>query len=182
MRKRPSFSLRAHELDKARPDASADGGPNRAEKAHLSLLLGRAFLGLSRYADCRTHNESGPEAGRISRAGEFARRRARSAEANRQTGPLAILAVGPRNARLREGPSARGGSRLRGVGRDLLFFGDTLRTLYAAMSTLNLSERLGPSAGTCPRLRDAVWNHRIFPVAQGLGPLFGASVGNSSQS
>ena len=51
--------MRAYELDKVRPVASADGGPNRAERAHLSLLLGRALLGLSRYPDCRSHNEAG---------------------------------------------------------------------------------------------------------------------------
>ena len=51
--------MRAYELDKVRPVASADGGPNRAERAHLSLLLGRALLGLSRYPDCLSHNEAG---------------------------------------------------------------------------------------------------------------------------
>src|SRR5208337_1820287 len=51
--------MRAHELEHARPDAGSDGGASRAEKAHLSLLLGRAFLGLSRYADCRTYSETG---------------------------------------------------------------------------------------------------------------------------
>ena len=51
--------MRAHELDHARPTRGSDGGTSQAEKAHLSLLLGRAFLGLSRYADCRTHNETG---------------------------------------------------------------------------------------------------------------------------
>ena len=41
------------------PDAGSDGGLSQAEKARLSLLLGRAFLGLSRYAECRTHSETG---------------------------------------------------------------------------------------------------------------------------
>ena len=174
--------MRAHELDKARPDASADGGPNQRRKGSPFAAPRPRVPWPVALRGLPNPQRGGPEAGGISRAGELARRRARSAGANRQTGPLAILAFGPRNARLREGPSARGGSRLRGVGRDLLFFGR--RAAHPVRGDEHAQSVRAPWTlrGACPRLRDAFRNHRVFPVAQGLGPLFGASIGNSSQS
>ncbi len=137
--------MRAHELDHAPADAGSDGGPSRAEKAHLSLLLGRAFLGLSRYADCRTHSETGL------RLAGF------PAPANSLAVALGLLAQTFRLVRCRFWPSRRETpdsekAALReavlayeALAETYFYQGDGLRTLYAAMSTLNLSERLGPS-------------------------------------
>ncbi len=138
--------MRAHELDKARPDAGSDRSANQEEKAHLSLLLGRAFLGLSRYADCRTHNEAG-----LKLAGF-------RASPNSLGVAIGILEQTLKLVRYRFWPSRREipdpeKTRLRdavvayeALAETYFFSGDTLRTLSAAMTTLNLSERLGPSA------------------------------------
>ena len=137
--------MRARELDHARPDAGSDGGMSRAEKAHLSLLLGRAFLGLSRYADCRTHNEAGL------RLAEF------PAPANSLGVALRLLAQTIKQVRCRFWSSRRETPNsekallreavlaFEALAETYFYLGDGLRTLYAAMSTLNLSERLGPS-------------------------------------
>ena len=174
--------VRAHELDKVRPDASADGGPNRAEKAHLSLLLGRAFLGLSRYAESRTHNEAGL------RLSGF------SVPANSLVVGLGALRQTVKQVRWRFWPSGRETpdsekALLReavlayeALAETYFFSGDAPRTLYAAISTLNLSERLGPSGELARGCATLSGIHRVFSVAQGLGPLFGASIGNSNQS
>ena len=173
--------MRAHELAHARADPVRTSASSQAEKAHLSLLLGRALQGLSRYADCRTHNEAGLRLAGFPPPAEFARRRARILA---QTLKLVRYRFWPSR---REPPSprrpfcARRFSRYEALAETYFFSGDALRTLYAAMSTLNLSERLGPSAELargCATLPES----RIFPVAQGLRPLFGASVGNSRQS
>ena len=90
--------MRAHELDHARPDAGSDGGIEPGRKGspfaapRPSVPWPVALRGLPNPQRGR------PEAGGISRAGEFARRRARNAGANRQTGPLPILAFAARNA------------------------------------------------------------------------------------
>ena len=133
---------RAHELDKARPDA----GPNRKEKAHLSLLLGRAFLGLSRYPDCRTHNEAGlrlagfpvPENSLGVGLGALGQT---IKQVRWRFWPSGCETPYPEKALLREAVLA-----YEALAETYFFSGDTLRTLYAAMTTLNLSERLGPSA------------------------------------
>jgi hypothetical protein len=136
---------RARELDPARPDAAPDGGMSQGEKAHLSLLLGRAFLGLSRYADCRTHSEAGL------RLAGF------PAPANLSGVALGLLGQTAQLGRWRFSSSRRETpdferDRLReaviayeALAETYFFSGDGLRTLYAAMNTLNLSERLGPS-------------------------------------
>ena len=146
MRKRPSFSCARTNWIKRAPHASADGGPNRAEKAHLSLLLGRAFLGLSRYADCRTHNEAG-----LRLAGFLV-------PANSLGVGLGALGQTVKQVRWRFWPSGRETPNsekallreavlaYEALAETYFFSGDAPRTLYAAMSTLNLSERLGPSA------------------------------------
>ena len=137
---------RAHELAYARENAGSDVAVNQAEKAHLSLLLGRAFLGLSRYADCRIHNEAG-----LRLAGY-------PAPPNSFGVALGILEQALKLVRYRVWPSGRETpdpekAQLReavlgfeALAETYFFSGDTLRTLYAAMTTLNLSERLGPSA------------------------------------
>ncbi len=137
--------MRARELDHARPDAGSDGSLSRAERAHLSLLLGRAFLGLSRYADCRTHSETGL------RLAGF------PAPANSLGVALGLLAQTVKQVRCRFWPSRRETPdsekpllreavlAYEALAETYFYLGDGLRTLYAAMSTLNLSERLGPS-------------------------------------
>ncbi|MGO9420244.1 AAA family ATPase, partial [Roseiarcus sp.] len=132
---------RAHDL----AHSGADLGMSQAEIAHLSLLLGRAFLGLSRYADCRTHSETGLRlAGfpapanslgvALGLLGQTAKLvRCRFWSSRRET-PCSEKAV------LREAVLA-----YEALAETYFFQGDGLRTLYAAMSTLNLSERLGPS-------------------------------------
>ena len=146
MRKPPSFSCVRTNWPMRTRDADSDVGVSQAEKAHLSLLLGRAFLGLSRYADCRTHNEAGL------RLAGF------PAPPNSLGVALGILAQTLKLVRYRFWPSRRETpdpekARLReavlgyeALAETYFFSGDTLRTLYAAMTTLNLSERLGPSA------------------------------------
>ena len=137
---------RARELHPPRPEAASDGGMSRAEKAHLSLLLGRACLGLSRYTDCRTHSENGL------RLAGF------PAPDNSLGVALGLLGQTAQLARWRFWPARRETSdsekgRLReavlafeALAETYFYSGDGPRTLYAAMSTLNLSERLGPSA------------------------------------
>ena len=137
---------RAHELAHAPAHADSDVGVSQAEKAHLSLLLGRALQGLSRYAECRTHNEAGL------RLAGF------PAPPNSLGVALGILEQTLKLIRYRFWPSRRETPdpekvRLReavlgyeALAETYFFSGDTLRTLYAAMTTLNLSERLGPSA------------------------------------
>jgi hypothetical protein len=137
---------RAHELAHGRADGNSDGGVSQAEKAHLSLLLGRAFLGLSRYAECRTHNEAGlkfagfpsPPSSLGVALGIFGQTlklvRFRFWPSRRETEDL-------EKARLREAVVG-----YEALAETYFFSGDTPRTLYAAMSTLNLSEPLGPSA------------------------------------
>ena len=132
---------RAHEL----PDPGSDADASQAEKAHVSLLLGRAFLGLSRYADCRAHVETGL------RLAGF------SAPANSLGVALGLLGHTAKQVRYRFWPTRREAPNsekalLREVvlayealAETYFYSGDGLRTLYAAMSTLNLSERLGPS-------------------------------------
>jgi class 3 adenylate cyclase len=135
--------LRARELDLARPDAnSGDEGMGRPDKAHLSLLLGRACLGLSRYADCRTHSETGLRlAGFPAAASSFGV-------------ALGILKQAINLARQRFRPPARQPEKallresilaFEALAETYYFSGDGLRTLNAAMNTLNLSERLGAS-------------------------------------
>ena len=138
--------MRAHELAHGPAHADSDFGVSQAEKVHLSLLLGRAFLGLSRYADCRTHNEAG-----LKLAGF-------RTSSNSLGVAIGILEQTLKLVRYRFWPSRReipdsekGSLReavlaYEALAETYFFSGDTLRTLYAAMSTLNLSERLGPSA------------------------------------
>ncbi len=138
--------MRAHELVHGPAHANTDFGASQAEKVHLSLLLGRAFLGLSRYADCRTHNEAGLK---------LAGFRTSSNSLGVAIGILEQTLKLVRN-RLwpsrREIPDSEKGSLREAVlayealAETYFFSGDTPRTLYSAMSTLNLSERLGPSA------------------------------------
>jgi class 3 adenylate cyclase len=137
---------RAHELAQKPPDSDSDVGVSQAERAHLSLLHGRALLGLSIYADCRTYNEAGlklagfpapPSSfgvalGIVGQTVKLVRHR---------FWPVRREMGDPEKARLREvvlGYEA--------LAETYYFSGDTLRTLHAAMSTLNLSERLGLSA------------------------------------
>jgi tetratricopeptide (TPR) repeat protein len=137
---------RAHELAHARTDADSYVGISQAEKAHLSLLLGRALQGLSRYSECRTHNEAG-----LKLAGFPAPRNSPGVALGilEQTLKLVRYRVwpsrreptDPEKARLREAVLA-----YEALAETYFFSGDTLRTLYAATTTLNLSERLGPSA------------------------------------
>ena len=172
---------RARELDLARLDAASDGGMSQAEKSHLSLLLGRACLGLSRYADCRTDSETG-----LRLAGFPAR-------ANSLGVALGLLGQTAQLARWRFWPSRRETpdsekARLReavlayeALAETYFFSGDGLRTLYAAMTTLNLSERLGPSpelARGCATLSGIAG---LFRLRKHLRPLFGARVGNPGQ-
>jgi len=138
--------MRAHELAEARARADSDVGVSQAERAHLSLLLGRALLGLSSYADCRTHNEAGL------RLAGF------PAPPNSLGVALGIVEQTLKLVRYRVWPSRReiADSKKAGLREAVLsyealaetyfFSGDTLRTLHAAMNTLNRSERLGPSA------------------------------------
>src|SRR5208337_3814523 len=123
----------------------SDGGTSRAEKAHLSLLLGRAFLGLSRYADCRTHSEAGVTlAGFPVPANSLGVALGLLAQAIKQVRcrfwPSKLEAPAPDKTYLREAVLA-----FESLAETYFYSGDGLRTLYAAMSTLNLSERLGPS-------------------------------------
>jgi AAA ATPase domain len=132
---------RAHDL----AHSGSDHGLSQDEKAHLSLLLGRALLGLSRYADCRTYSESGL------RLAGF------PAPANSLGVALGSLGQTAKLFGYRFWPSRRetpesGKADLReavlayeALAETYFYQGDGLRTLYAAMSTLNLSERLGPS-------------------------------------
>ena len=136
--------MRAHELH--RRDAGSSGGIGRAEEARLSLLLGRAFLGLSRYSECRTHSESGL------RLAGF------STPANTLNVVLGLLGQTAQQVRNRYWPSKRETSdaekddlrkavlAFEALAETYFYLGDGPRTLYAAMSTLNLSERLGPSS------------------------------------
>jgi class 3 adenylate cyclase/tetratricopeptide (TPR) repeat protein len=136
--------MRAHELH--RRDAGSSGGIGRAEKARLSLLLGRAFLGLSRYSECRTHSETGL------RLAGF------PTPANTLSVVLGLLAQTAQQVRNRYWPSKREASdaekddlrktvlAFEALAETYFYQGDGPRTLYAAMSTLNLSERLGPSS------------------------------------
>ena len=139
---------RAHELAHARPGRSLDDGVSRAETAHLSLLLGRAHQGLSRYADCQRHCEAGlrlvgfrapahPLGVGLALAGQAAQlMRHRLWRSGRQT-PDA------EKAPLREAVFA-----FEALAETYFYSGDGLRTLNAAMSALNLSERLGASPET----------------------------------
>ncbi len=120
-------------------------GVSQAEKARLSLLLGRAFLGLSHYAECRTHSETGL------RLAGF------PAPANSLGVALGLLGQTAQLVRCRFWPSRRETAdsekaalreavlAYEALAETYFYQGDGLRTLYAAMSTLNLSERLGPS-------------------------------------
>jgi hypothetical protein len=138
--------LRARELDLGRADVGSDRGAKQAEKAHLSLLLGRAFLGLSRYEDCRAHSETG-----LSLAGFPAPASSLGVALGilKQTITLVRYRVRPlprpvapsEKALLRESILA-----FEALAETYFYSGDGLRTLNAAMNTLNLSERLGPSA------------------------------------
>jgi hypothetical protein len=134
--------FRAHGL----AHANADVGVSRAERAHLSLLLGRALQGLSRYADCRTQNEAG-----LSLAGF-------PVPTNSLGLGLGILQQTLKLVRYRFWPSRRetsdpGKARLReavlayeALAETYFYSGDGVRTLCSAMTTLNLSERLEASA------------------------------------
>jgi len=137
--------MRAHELDHARSGAGSERGLSQTERAHLSLLLGRAFLGLSRYADCRVHNETG-----VRQAGF-------SVPATTVGVALGLLAQIARQLSRQVWPSAREAAKteksmlsevvlaFEGLAETYFYQGDGLRTLYAAMSSLNISERIGPS-------------------------------------
>jgi hypothetical protein len=136
---------RAHELAHA-PARPGAAGVSQDEKGHLSLLLGRALLGLSSYADCRTHNEAG-----LRLAGFPAPATSLGVALGivGQTVKLVRYRVWPKRREITDPEKA--GLREAILGYEALaetyyFSGDTLRTLHAAMSTLNLSERLGPSA------------------------------------
>ena len=132
---------RAHDL----AHSGSETGLSQDEKAHLSLLLGRALLGLSRYADCRTYSEGGL------RLAGF------PAPVNSLGVTLGLLGQTAKLVRYRFWSSRRETpdtekAVLREVvltyealAESYFYLGDGLRTLYAAMSTLNLSERLGPS-------------------------------------
>ena len=168
---------RAHDLARS----GSDVGMSEAERAHLSLLLGRAFQGLSRYAECRTQNEVGL---RLAGFPAPANSLGVALGSLGQTAKLVryrFLAFAGPDARLREGSPARGGSRLRGVGRELLFSrrraADAVRRDEHAQS-VRATRTL---AGARPRLCDGIGNCRAVPVAQDLRPLFGASVGNPGQ-
>ena len=120
-------------------------GLSNAERAHLSLLLGQASLGLSRYADFgpttrpvfgwRDFRSPASSVGRGNRA----------TRAECQTGPV------PRWPPSREAPESDKTSLREAVlafealAESYFYLGEGLRTLYAAMSTLNLSERIGSS-------------------------------------
>ena len=136
---------RADELVQGPADTGADGGMSQAEKAHLSRLLGRAFLGLMRCGECRTHSETGL------RLAGF------PAPANSPRVALGLLAQTFRLVRYRvwhSRPKAQDSEKaalreavlaFEALAEAYFYQGDGLRTLYAAMSALNLSEELGPS-------------------------------------
>jgi class 3 adenylate cyclase/tetratricopeptide (TPR) repeat protein len=137
--------MRAFELDRTCQDTASVDGLSKPERAHLLLLLGRAFLGLSRYADCRTHNESGLRlAGFLVAASSLGVVLGLLAQTTKQVRyrfwPSKSEAPAPETAILREAVLA-----FEALAETYFYLGDGPRTLYAAMSTLNLSERLGPS-------------------------------------
>jgi class 3 adenylate cyclase/tetratricopeptide (TPR) repeat protein len=135
---------RAYELAQGRQSAASEGGLSQAELARLSLLLGGAFLGLSRYADCRVHNEIG-----LRQAGF-------SVPATIVGVALGLLSHVARQVSRRISPSLEAAETekpmlrkavlaFEGLAETYFYLGDGLRTLSAAISTLNLSELLGPS-------------------------------------
>jgi class 3 adenylate cyclase/tetratricopeptide (TPR) repeat protein len=137
--------MRAYELDRDFQSGDSDDGLSKGERAHLSLLLGQASLGLSRYADCRAHNETGLRlAGRSVPASSVGVAIGLIAHTAKQVGyqvwPSSREASGSEKTLLREAVLG-----FEALAESYFYLGDGLRTLYAAMSTLNLSERIGPS-------------------------------------
>jgi class 3 adenylate cyclase len=136
---------RADELVQGPADTGADGGMSNAERAHLSRLLGRAFLGLMRCAECQTHSEIGLRLAGFPAPASSLRIAVRLLA---QTVRLFSYHVwhsrpktqDPEKTSLREAVLA-----FEALAEASFYQGDGLRTLYAAMSALNLSEGLGPS-------------------------------------
>jgi tetratricopeptide (TPR) repeat protein len=137
--------MRAYELDREFPRGASDSGLSKSERAHLSLLLGQASLGRSRYADSRTHNETGLRLAGL------------SVPASSVGVAIGLVAHTAKQVRYHVWPSSREApesekTRLReavlafeALAESYFYLGEGLRTLYAAMSTLNLSERIGSS-------------------------------------